>query len=269
MNTQEMVTDWVAAGINPEKSPIFVQSHIHQHAELHLIFSMLVTVARLERNPAVKEQARQLHLEEVLSYGHLGYPVLQAADILIYQGEFVPVGEDQVPHVEIAREIARRFNKLYDHVFPEPKALLTEFKRLPGLDGQRMSKSANNTILIADPPEVIRKRMSKCYTDPLKIHKADPGRPDICPVFTYHQKFEPGTADEARLGCMAGTLGCVEHKQQVAEQIIRYLQPIWEKRRYYEEHPDAIWQIIAQSDRRAREVAVQTMSEVRKAMRLP
>lgn len=269
INTQEMVMDWVAAGINPEKSPIFVQSHLPEHAELHLIFSMLVTVSRLERNPAVKEQARQLHLEEVLSYGHLGYPVLQAADILLYKGDLVPVGEDQVPHVEISREVARRFNKLYARVFPEPRALVTQFGRLPGTDAQRMSKSSNNTILIADAPDVIMQKLRMCITDPQKIHKHDPGRPEICPVFTYHQKFEPATAPEAKVGCESGQLGCVEHKEEVARQLIRYLEPIWEKRRFYEQRPDEIWQIIGAGDRRAKVIAAQTMSEVRSAMKLP
>ena len=269
LNTQEMVTDWVAAGIDPQKSPIFVQSHVPQHAELHLIFSMLVTVARLERNPAVKEQARQLHLEEVLSYGHLGYPVLQAADILLYKGDLVPVGEDQVPHIEISREVARRFNKLYSPVFPEPQALVTQFARLPGTDAQRMSKSLNNTILIADSPQIISQKLRKCITDPQKIHKGDPGRPEICPVFTYHQKFEPETAEVARIECEKGPLGCVEHKQDVTRQMVKYLEPIWERRRHYEQHPDEIWQIISDGDQRARRIASQTLAEVRDAMRLP
>ncbi len=268
-NTHEMVIDWLAAGIHPEKSPIFVQSHVPQHAELHLIFSMLITVSRLERNPAVKEQAKLLNLEEKLSYGHLGYPVLQAADILLYKGDLVPVGEDQVPHVEISREIARRFNKLYQPVFPEPEAKLTEFKRLPGMDNQRMSKSLHNSILIADTPEVIKQKLRRTVTDPAKVHKGDPGHPDICPIFTYHQKFYPPTLEEARVGCISGQLGCVEHKLDIAAHMSTYLQPIWEKRRYYEAHPLEVVEIIAQGDRCAREIAAQTMDEVRTAMRLP
>jgi tryptophanyl-tRNA synthetase len=268
-NTREMVIDWVAAGINPQKSPIFVQSHIPEHAELHLIFSMLVTVARLERNPAVKEQAKALNLEENLSYGHLGYPVLQAADILLYKGNLVPVGEDQVPHVEISREIARRFNKLYRPIFPEPEAKLTDFKRLPGMDGQRMSKSAGNSILMADPPETIMKKLRRTVTDPQKLRKGDPGRPDVCPIYTYHQKFDPATLSEVRIECEKGTLDCFKHKMDVHAKMLEYLDPIWQKRRHYEAHPDEITQIIAEGDRRAREIASRTMAEVRSAMSLP
>ncbi len=269
-NTHEMVIDWVASGINPEKSPIFVQSHIPEHAELHLIFSMLVTVARLERNPAVKEQAKQLNLEDKLSYGHLGYPVLQAADILLYKGDLVPVGEDQVPHVEISREIARRFNQIYKtRVFPEPEAKLTDFKRLPGTDAQRMSKSLGNTILIADPPDVISHKLRKAITDPLKVRKGDPGRPDICPIFTYHQKFDPPTLQAVREGCESGQLGCLDHKMDLLKKVVEYLQPIWEKRRHFEAHPEEIQRIIADGDARARVIAKQTMAEVRSAMKLP
>jgi len=269
-NTRDMVIDWLAAGIDPDQSPIFVQSHIPEHAELHLIFSMLVTVARLERNPAVKEQARALHLEDRISYGHLGYPVLQAADILLYKGDLVPVGEDQVPHVEISREIARRFNKLYKtRVFPEPEARLTQFARLPGMDGQRMSKSLGNSILMADPPDVIQQKLRRTITDPLKIRKGDPGRPDICPIFTYHAKFYPPTLQTAREGCESGQLGCVEHKLEVTQRLVEYLEPIWDKRRYYEAHPEDVTRILDQGDRRAGDIARQTMKEVRDAMKLP
>lgn len=268
-NVREMVIDWVSAGIDPEKSPIFVQSHIPEHAELHLIFSMLITVPRLERNPAVKEQARQLHLEENLSYGHLGYPVLQAADILLYKGDLVPVGEDQAPHVEIARELARRFNLLYGTVFPEPQVKLTEFKRLPGTDAQRMSKSLNNTILMSDTAEVIAQKLRKCITDPKKVHRDDPGRPEICPLSVYHHKFHPQTAEAADVDCRSGKLGCVPHKQDVTQKLCAYLQPIWDQRRHFEEHPELIAEIIADGDHRAGAVAKATMAEVRQAMKLP
>lgn len=268
-NTREMVIDWISAGIDPTKSPIFVQSHIPEHAELFLILSMLVTVPRLERNPAVKEQARQLNLEDRLAYGHLGYPVLQAADILLYKGDLVPVGEDQVPHLEIARELARRFNKLYDHVFPYPQPKLNEFARLPGTDAQRMSKSLNNAILIADKSEVIAKKLRRCITDPQRVHKHDPGHPEICPVYYYHKKFHPQTIEEIRVGCEEGTLGCVEHKDDFTQKLFDYLQPIWGKRRPYEERPQLIDEIIEDGDRRAGEVARQTMAEVRAVMKLP
>jgi tryptophanyl-tRNA synthetase len=268
-NTHEMVVDWLAAGIDSAKSPIFVQSHIPQHAELHLIFSMLITVARLERNPAVKEQAKALNLEDKISYGHLGYPVLQAADILLYKANLVPVGEDQVPHVEISRELARRFNKLYKDVFPEPEAKLTEFKRLPGVDGQRMAKSLGNSILMADPPEVINKKLRRTITDPQKIRKSDPGNPDICPINTYNAKFDPPTLEPTRVECRSGALGCVDHKLAVAVKMIEYLEPIWAQRRHYEAHPEEVRQVIAEGDRRAGEVARNTMEQVREAMKLP
>ncbi len=188
-NSLDVVIDWLSAGLDPEKSPLFIQSHIKEHAELHLLFSMLVTVPRLQRNPTVKEQARDLGIEANMSYGHLGYPVLQAADILLYKAHAVPVGEDQAPHVEMTREIARRFNGLYGEVFPEPETLLTQFSRLPGLDNRKMSKSLNNTIFLTETPEAIEKKMMTAYTDPKKIRKADPGNPDGCVVFAYHKKF--------------------------------------------------------------------------------
>ena len=196
-NTREMVIDWLAAGIDPEKSPVFIQSRVKEHAELHLLFSMLVTTARLERNPTVKEQIRDLHLETV-SYGHLGYPVLQAADILLYKANHVPVGEDQVPHVELTREIARKFNSLYGEVFPVPEAKLTHFPRVPGLDGRRMSKSLGNTVLLSDSPEEIAAKIRTAYTDPKKIRATDPGNPDGCVVFAYHRAFNAASCRRSR-----------------------------------------------------------------------
>jgi len=268
-NTHQMVMDWIACGIDPEKSPIFVQSKIPEHAELHLIFSMLVTVPRLERNPAVKEQAKALNIEDKMSYGHLGYPVLQAADILLYKGDLVPVGEDQLPHLEISREIARRFNKLFAPVFPEPDGKITKFARFPGTDGQRMSKSLNNTILISEKPEDLEQKLRKCITDPQKIRKGDHGRPEVCPVFTYRQKFAPETADQIATDCRSGALGCVADKQDLTKIIINTLQPVWDKRRPFEENPRLIDEILDDGTRRAQIVARQTMAEVREAMKLP
>ncbi|RPH94792.1 tryptophan--tRNA ligase [candidate division KSB1 bacterium] len=268
-NTREMVIDWLAAGLDPVKSPIFIQSKIKQHAELHLIFSMLISSARLERNPTLKEQVRDLDLETRLTYGHLGYPVLQAADILMYKGEAVPVGEDQLPHIEMAREIARRFNFVFspDHpVFPEPEGLLSRFPRLPGLDGHRMSKSLGNTILISDPPDNIRKKMRQAVTDPQKVRRNDPGRPDVCLVFTYHNRFSSEAVPEIHSGCESGALGCVECKQRCADNIIAHLGPVYEKRRHYEQHPDEVAAIIVDGNARANEVAAKTMAEVHDAM---
>jgi tryptophanyl-tRNA synthetase len=266
-NSIEMLIDWLASGINPELSPVFRQSQVKEHAELHLIFSMLISVSRLERNPTLKEQVRDLQLDNI-TYGHLGYPVLQAADILLYKGELVPVGEDQLPHVEITRDIARRFNQVYGEVFPEPEPLLTEFARLPGLDGKRMSKSLGNTILISDPSDEIKSKVKKAFTDPQKIYKGDPGRPDVCLVFTYHKKFNPDEVPEIRKGCESGQLGCVECKARCAEKIIEFLRPIQEKRKYFESHKEEVKEILASGEERARVVAQKTMDEVHKAMKM-
>ncbi|MGQ9561207.1 MAG: tryptophan--tRNA ligase [Candidatus Oleimicrobiaceae bacterium] len=267
-DTTEMVIDWLAAGIDPNKSVVFVQSQVKEHAELFLLFAMLVTVPRLERNPTVKEQARDLGLESRMSYGHLGYPVLQAADILIYRAHAVPVGEDQVPHVELTREIARRFNALYGEVFPEPEALLTEFARLPGLDGNRMSKSVGNTILLADDPEEIQRKVMTAVTDPQKIRRGDPGRPEVCLVFTFHRKFNPEEVGEIERDCRSGALGCVACKKNLANKLASYLRPIRERRNYFAAHMDEVQEIIAEGNARARAAAAETMALVRAAMRI-
>ena len=266
-NTVEMVMDWLAAGIDPKLSPIFVQSQIKEHAELHLILSMLVTLSRLERNPAVKEQARALGLEKVISYGHVGYPVLQAADILLYKANLVPVGEDQVPHLEIAREIARKFNSIFGGVFPEPEAKLSKFARLPGLDRQRMSKSVGNTILMSDVPDEIWQKLRGAITDELKVRKGDPGRPEVCLIFTYHQKFNPGEVPEIERDCKSGVLGCVDCKKRIHQRIVEYLAPIAERRAYYASHREEVVAIIEDGTSRAREIAQATMAEVHQAMK--
>jgi tryptophanyl-tRNA synthetase len=267
-NILDMAIDWLCAGIDPEHSPIFVQSDVPEHAELHLLFSMLVTSARLERNPTLKEVIHDLHLGENVSYGLLGYPVLQAADILIYKADAVPVGEDQAPHIELSREIARRFNSLYSPVFPEPKALLTPFSRLPGTDGNRMAKSVGNTINLSDAPEEIIKKVMSTITDPKKIHVDDPGRPEICTVFTYHQKFNPGGAAEVERLCRAGQLGCVADKKALAQKVIAFLEPFREKRRRLEADISEVEDILAEGARRARAIAKNTMEEVREAMHI-
>ena len=268
-NSIDMLVDWLAAGIDPARSPVFRQSQIKEHTELHLILSMLITAARLERNPAVKDQMRDLHIENI-SYGHLGYPVLQAADILLYKGELVPVGEDQVPHVEIAREIARRFNNLYGVVFPEPEPKLTHFPRLPGLDGleKKMSKSAGNTILLSDSPDEIQRKMKTAVTDPLKVRRNDPGRPEVCLVYRYHQKFNPSGSPEIESGCRSGALGCVECKTRIAGIIAGHLAPFRERRTHFESRPGEVREILAGGEQRARARAQGTMAEVRRAMNM-
>lgn len=266
-NTLDMICDWLAVGINPEKSPVFRQSQIKEHAELYLLFSMLITKARLERNPTLKEQLKDLNMDNI-TYGHLGYPVLQAADILLYKGEVVPVGEDQAPHVEITREVARRFNKTYGKVFPVPKTKLTNFARLPGLDRKKMSKSVGNTILISDDQEEIQQKMMKAITDPKKIRLHDPGRPEVCLVFTYHQKFNPAEEDEISKNCKSGALGCVECKKRCAAAINDFLEPFREKREYYINNKDEVLDIIQNGEKRARKEAEKTMEAVREVMKL-
>ncbi len=267
-NSIDMLIDWLAAGIDPAKSPMFRQSQIKEHTELHLLFSMLITTARLERNPTVKEQVRDLNIENVI-YGHLGYPVLQAADILLYKGDVVPVGEDQVPHVEITREIARKFNATYGNVFPEPEAKLTKFARLPGLDGNmKMSKSAGNTILLSESPDDIKKKVRSAVTDPLKVRKGDPGRPEVCLIFTYHNKFNPKEVPAIDRDCRSGALGCVDCKMNVVNHISNTLAPFREKRAYFESHPQEVKDVLHDGEAKAQAVARQTMSEVHDAMKL-
>jgi len=267
-NSIDMLIDWLAAGLDPVKSPMFRQSQIKEHTELHLILSMLITVNRLERNPTVKEQARDLHIDNII-YGHLGYPVLQTADILLYKGDAVPVGEDQVPHIEISREIARRFNNQYGTVFPEPSPMLTNFARLPGLDGNsKMSKSLGNTILLSDDPETVKAKMKKAVTDPQKVRRGDPGRPEICLVFSYHKKFNESELPEIESGCRSGVLGCFDCKMNCASKISQLLEPVREKRQYYETRPDEVKQILKDGEDRARKTAIATMSEVREKMKL-
>ena len=267
-NSIEMLIDWLASGLDPQKSPMFRQSKIKEHTELNLILAMLITVNRLERNPTLKDQIRDLNIENVI-FGHLGYPVLQAADILLYKGNAVPVGEDQVPHVEISREIARKFNNQYGNVFPEPEPLLTKFARLPGLDGNaKMSKSLGNTILLSDEPETVKAKLKKAVTDPQKIRKGDPGNPEICLVFSYHKKFNPDEVPEIEAGCRSGALGCVDCKMNCASKISFMLKPIIEKRKYYESKKSEVLEILDDGEKRAGKVAGETMKEVREKMKM-
>ncbi|MCZ7558002.1 MAG: tryptophan--tRNA ligase [Bacteroidia bacterium] len=268
-DTIDMVIDWLAGGIDPSRSPIFRQSQVKEHTELHLIFSMLITKNRLERNPSIKEQVRDLEIENV-TYGHLGYPVLQAADILLYRADLVPVGEDQLSHVEITREIARKFNAQYGEVFPEPSHKVTKFSRLPGLDGKdrKMSKSAGNTLLLQDSPEEVWEKLRKAPTDTQKIRRNDPGRPDVCLVFTYHEKFNPAEVPEIRSGCESGALGCVDCKKRCAARIDEFLAPHIERRKPYESDPSLVLDILRDGETRARAVASETMRAVRDAMKL-
>ena len=278
-NTWDMVLDWLGAGLDPARSVIFVQSAVKEHAELHLLLSMLVSKARLERIPTLKEQIQDLGLDEqTISYGHLGYSVLQAGDILLYRATHVTVGQDQVPHVELTRELARRFNHIYCQdrapVFTEPEAQLTSFARLRGLDGNRMSKSLGNTILLAEEPADAEKKVMQAYTDPKKMRKDDPGRPEAdekdghpgCVVWEYHRKFNPTESDSIATLCRAGQLGCVADKKRLAAVMSEALGPIRERRAQWEKDPDAVRDVLRDGTRKARETARQTMDLVRSAM---
>lgn len=266
---QEMFLDWLSVGLDPQKSVLFVQSQIKEHAELHLLLSMITPLPWLERVPTYKEQQQELSNRDLNTYGFLGYPLLQTADIIIYKAHKVPVGIDQVPHVELAREIARRFNFFYGPVFPLPEPLLTEVPKLLGIDGRKMSKSYDNAIYISDSPEEIRQKVSQMFTDPNRIRRHDPGNPEICNVFSFHRLYSsPQLVEEISQNCRKGIIGCVEDKRIMAENLIAYLAPLYEKRREYQQDPNFIADVIADGCRRAREVAAQTMAEVRRAMKI-
>lgn len=266
--TREIVIDWLAAGLDPEKCVLFVQSDVIEHAELHLMFSMSTPLAWLERVPTYKERLREQTTRELATYGLLGYPVLQAADILIYKGEAVPVGEDQTPHLELTREIARRFNHLYSPVFPEPQVLLTRFPTLPGIDGRKMSKSYDNSILLSAPPEEIVMRVSSMVTDPARIRRTDPGRPEVCTAFKFYEVFDPERAKEVSEACRSAGIGCVQCKKDLGKTLSSLMQPHYEKRREISSTPQLVKEVISQGAKRARKVARETMAEVRQAMKL-
>ncbi|NPB02884.1 MAG: tryptophan--tRNA ligase [Thermotogae bacterium] len=328
-NVLGMVKDWLAVGIDPSKATIFRQSYVPEHAELHLMFSMLVSVPRLLRNPTFKEKLAELRkkkgytrlafkmgeldvekelegalnflrsenpakalrmlqslisrtksevldrittetvLDETaippeISYGFLGYPVLQAADILLYKGEVVPIGEDQLPHLELTREIARDFNRHYAPIFPVPEPLLTETPRILGTDGRKMSKSYDNAIFLSDPPEVIEKKVKSSITDPMKVRLKDPGRPEICPIFQMHRVFNREEAPVIEEACRAGELGCVACKKRLAEVLKEKLAPIRDRAASYSD--DEVSEVIREGSRRAKERAIRTMEEVRGAV---
>ncbi|OQY59545.1 MAG: tryptophan--tRNA ligase [Desulfobacteraceae bacterium 4572_88] len=267
--TKNMMIDWLSAGLSPEKSTLFVQSHIKEHAELFLILSMITPVPWLERNPTYKDQIVQLDNKDLSTFGFLGYPVLQAADIIIYKADGVPVGIDQVPHVEITREIARRFNHFYGKVFPEPEAILTKTSKILGLDRRKMSKSYNNAIFLADSPEDISTKASQMITDPQRARKSDPGDPNICNVFDFHKLYSDAeTVDEISEQCRSAKIGCVECKKIMAKHLSKALEPIREKRAYYEDHPEIVADIIVTGSNKAREVAQKTMEEVRASVKI-
>ena len=268
--TREVLIDWLAAGLDPRCSTLFIQSHVPEHAILHLLLSMITPVPWLERNPTYKEKQENIEGRDLSSYGFLGYPVLQAADILLYKGDLVPVGVDQLPHLELTREITRRFNQLYKPIFPEPQALLTEFPKVPGTDGRKMSKSYNNTINLSDSEATVRSKLKTMVTDPARVRRTDKGNPDVCPVFTLHKSTLSTQAviDRVNKECRTAEIGCIDCKGLLADALVERLTPIWEKRRELVQKPKVLDEIIDAGTTKAHAVASQTLAEVNEAMKL-
>ena len=263
----EMVADWISTGIDPEKAVIFLQSDIKEHLELTMILSDITPLPWLERCPTYKEQLKELRGRELTTYGFLGYPVLQAADILVYKAEAVPVGEDQLPHLELTREIARRFNHIYKKdIFPDPKVLLTRMPRLLGVDNRKMSNSYDNFIALSDEESVIIKKTSLMITDPRRIKREDPGHPEVCNVFSYYKVFEPKNTDEVRARCAGAKKGCVECKKELAQILIDYLKPIREKREKLLKDKGYISDILRKGSKKATGITSETMAQVYKAV---
>ena len=268
-NRKEIMMDWLSAGLTPEKSTLFVQSQVKEHAELFLLLTMITPVPWLERNPTYKEQIGEMTNKDLSTFGFLGYPVLQAADIIIYKPDGVPVGVDQAPHVEITREIARRFNHFYGNVFPEPATILTETPKILGIDRRKMSKSYNNAIFLSDSPKDISAKVSRMITDPQRKRRSDPGNPDVCNVFDFHKLYtDPQMVNEIDEQCRTAGIGCVECKQKMAHGLIAALEPIREKRTYYESRPDLVDDIMTEGSNRARRTAQSTMEDVRAAIKI-
>ncbi len=267
-NINNLVIDFLSAGLDPEKCTIFLQSSIKEHAELHLLFSMSTPLSWLLRCPTYKDQLNQMKDKNITTYGFLGYPCLQAADILIYKANFVPVGEDQLPHLELTREIARRFNFIYSEVFPEPQPLLTKAKVLPGLDGRKMSKSYGNTIALSDSPEEVRKKVSTMITDPARIRKDDPGHPEVCAVYAFHKVFNEEQVPEIEEHCRGGKIGCVQCKRNLADKMALYMTPIYERRQQLIGKPEIIREVLNKGNENAAKVAKSTMEEVRSSMKI-
>ena len=268
-NVLEVATDWLAAGLDPARSTLFIQSLVPEHAELHLLLSMIIPVPWLERVPSYKEQQNQLAEKDLSTYGFLGYPLLQSADIMIYKADAVPVGEDQAPHVELSREVVRRFNHFYGPVFPEPKTLLTEVPRVPGTDGRKMSKSYGNAVFLKDPPDVVRQKIKPMVTDPARKRRTDPGDPDICPVFDLHKAFSSKETQEwAAQGCRTAGIGCLDCKGKLIDHLLQRLEGIHARRPEFAARPDTVWDILRAGSGRAREVARATMEQVRSAMKI-
>ena len=266
-NTREMIIDWLCAGIDPDKSVLFRQSDILEHAELFTILSMITPLGWLFRCPTYKEQLQEVKNKDLHNFGFLGYPVLQAADIMVYKADAVPVGEDQLPHLELTREIVRRFNNFYGNVFPEPQAILTKSPRVPGIDGRKMSKSYGNAITIGEKPEDIAKKVQQMFTDPAKIKANDIGHPEGCVVFAFHEIYNKD-AKNLKIECSQGHIGCVSCKKNVCQLLTQALEPLREKRNEIEKDKKKVDDILEQGRKKAKAAAEETMEEARKALKL-
>jgi tryptophanyl-tRNA synthetase len=268
-STFDAVADWIAAGLDPEKSVIFLQSQVKEHAELHLLLSMITPLPWLERVPTYKDQQQQLTDKDLNTYGFLGYPLLQTADIIVYRATYVPVGEDQAAHLEISREIARRFNFMYEPVFPEPQALFTETPKVPGLDGRKMSKSYGNTIGLTASADEIRALISTMFTDPNRVRRKDPGNPVICNLYQFHRLFStPELQAKIDSDCRTAAIGCVEDKKLLADIVVEALAPIRARREEIDRDPSMVWDVLAAGNLKARERAAETLELTRAAMKL-
>ena len=267
--SQELLIDWLAAGIDPDRATVFLQSSVPEHAILHLLLSMIVPIPWLERNPTYKEKQEEIKEKDLSTYGFLGYPVLQAADILLYKPDFVPVGKDQLPHLELTREVGRRFNSLYSPVFPEPKEHLTQFPKIMGTDGRKMSKSYGNTINLSDTEPVLRQKLKTMVTDPARVRRTDKGNPEVCPVFDFHKIYSSAdVVKQIDQDCRTAAIGCIDCKRQVADAMVTRYGPMWEKRAALSQHPKQTEEIVEEGRKRASRVAQQTMLEVKAAMKI-
>jgi tryptophanyl-tRNA synthetase len=268
-STKDILINFLASGLDPEKCTIFLQSRVLEHAELHLLLSMITPIGWLERVPTYKEKQEELRDRDLSTYGFLGYPLLQTADIIIYRAKYVPVGIDQVPHLEISREIARRFNYLYKEIFPEPEALLTEFPKLVGVDGRKMSKSYDNAIFLSDSPEDVERKIMTMVTDPARVRRTDPGNPERSPVYQLHKIFSSvEEIEEVGVGCATAGIGCIDCKKILLKNIFRVLEPIWKKRNEIINNPDILSDIVKSGSEKAKKTVRETMQLVREAMGL-
>ena len=268
-STKDLLINFLSAGLDPERCTIFVQSRVIQHAELHLLLSMITPLGWLERVPTYKEKQQELREKDLSTYGFLGYPLLQTADIIIYRAKYVPVGIDQVPHLEISREIARRFNNFYKEVFPEPEALLTEFPKVVGTDGRKMSKSYDNAIYLSDAPKEVERKIMTMVTDPARVKKTDTGNPELSPVYQLHKIFSSKEDQESvAKGCRTAGIGCIECKKVLINNVFKVMEPIWKKRNELILNPGILQDILDRGTEKATKVAEETMQLVREAMGL-